>query len=512
MGYLTGFLEGFQGRRNEVHAEALKADESRRASEGRLYEYLLASRDPEIRALALHGLFESAQPSAKKGGFRGYLGELQTSSVYPQIRELANQLIPDPTPTQAPAAPAAPGAAAMSTNAPVSPGSAPITQPTPAPTFAQSGLPVQRVEEPTFNPPPSEPDPAVPTPPTAPQPLTPAMDTLGMMPPVLEESKFKRRGTQVPTAEEIAEYQARIPLQTRISMADQFLPPDLADRATMGILGAPMSSRTLTAVNQWGVRLQPGGPVLPVLLDQDGGYKMANGQPIPATAEMVRMGGGGSTGSLTSYVEDTPEQRAQLLQTYPGISLPAGQSPTGYLRIRATPDGQAMAIPSEFTPPPAYSGTTEILAPGTDVPVRVPVLREGGIGAPLGDAPQPGPVKAQTDAQGLLAAVDKMVQAEGTGTGGLRRAVPPARIDAIVKQEAGRVGLPYQTYAELQIAAKSKPEASPRTRQTDLNTGKSMADRIRERALKERGQIQGATPAPVAPAPSARSQGPGPRR
>lgn len=490
MGYLTGFLEGFTGRRNEVHAEELKLDEARRAQEGRLYEHLLASRDPEIRALALQGLFESAQPSGKKKGLRGYLGELQGSSVFPQIQALANQLVPDePTPHQGPAAPAIPGGAAMSTNTPVQHGSTPIASP---------GMPTERISEPTFMPPPAEPEPG--------QPPTPAMDTMGMMGPPME-SKFKRRGTQVPTAEEIAEYQARIPLQTKIGMAQQFLPPDLAQKATMGILGAPQSNRNLSAVSQWGVRLQPGGPVLPVLLDQTGGgYTLSDGTPVPPTAEMVRMSGGTGQGGITATVRDSPEVRTQY-----GIP-PEEKTPTGYWKIKQNPDGSSIFIASEFVPPPTFSGTTTILDDSGN-PIRAGVPRSGGAPVPIGDAPEAGPTVVQTDAQGLLAAVDKIITAETNTV--LGRKPTPARMDQIVKEQAGKLGMPYVTYAELQRAAKSRPVQTPRERREQtVNPGMSMVDRVRQRALQN--MQQGTRPSPVAtppPAqPSARAVGPGSRR
>ena len=78
---------------------------------------------PDIQALAITGLLESAQPRKKKGGLRGWLGELESSTIYPQMQALLSQqvevepavegrlpsrqiqqVIPGPAPTLAPAA------------------------------------------------------------------------------------------------------------------------------------------------------------------------------------------------------------------------------------------------------------------------------------------------------------------------------------------------------------------------------------------------------------------------
>jgi len=491
MSYITGLLEGFRGRGEEVYQQAVKDDADRRVAEGRLFQYLLASRDPQIRSVALSGMYESAQASPRKKGFRGFLGEIEQSSQFPQIQQIANELVPvEEPPTPAPAN--TPDSAAMSTNAPVEPGSAPIPPTldfTPPPEYAGTQdftgappapeMPAQAAAGPG-------------APPMAPQ-----------APPV---SKFKRRGTQVPTAEEIAEYQARIPLQTRIGMAEQYLNEDDARRAIMGILGAPQTTRQFAAPT-FAVEDPTTGNPVPVSFDfTTGQFAFTDGTPVPRGAKFVRMATGGTTGGLTSTIRDSPDVRAQY-----GID-PADRTPSGYWKIKQLPDGSSMVMPSEYTPPPAYSGTTTIYDP-RGVPVVAPVQRGGGVGAPLGPAVNEGPTKVQTDAQGLLAAVDKMITAAGTGEGGLRRQVSNAQMDQVVKTEAGKLGLPYQTYAELQLAAKSRAEFTPSARQ-EPTTGMSMADRVRARALQNRGAGVRPTPqaAPPPPAPSVRSQGPGPRR
>jgi hypothetical protein len=503
-GYINGLLAGFRERGDQVYQQSVKDDLARKDMEGKVFEHLLASRDPEIRALALQGIYEGAQPSQKKKGWRGFLGEIQQSSTFPQIQSLANELVP--AESHAPT-PALGQSAAMSTNAPVSPGSAPITQPSPAPMFPGT----QRVEEPTLNAPqltdagglPEAPQPGqVPMAPQEP----PEIAGMATAPPM------RKRGTQVPTAEEIAEYQARIPLETRIGMAKQYLPPEMQNRAVSGILGAPTSSRNLSAINTWGVKLAS-GQIVPVLLDQDGGYKLPNGDPIPPDAQMVRMGGSAGGGGLSSYVEDVPEQRAQLQAQYPGIQLPPGVSPTGFLKIQVKPDGSALAIPAEFTPPPQFTGTTEVLEPGTGVPVRQGVNRRGGT-TTLGDAPRTETAKIQQQAQGLLAAVDKLAANESVGAGGGRRRLPPTRLDQIVKEQAKASSLPYQTYTELQQAAKVSPDITPRQEREQPNAGMSMADKVRAQILQDRQQGKRPSPmaAPPPPAPSVRSQGPGPRK
>ena len=343
-----------------------------------------------------------------------------------------------------------------------------------------------------------------------------ATGMLGAPPP---ESPYKRRGTGVPTAEEIAEMQARVPLQTKIQVATEQLTkagatPDEIQRTIMGMLGAPQNQRQFAAPT-FGVR-SADGKVHPVSFDYTSGrYAWPDGTPVPGDAEFVRMSAAGAGAGLSSYVEDTPEQRQQLQTQYPGLALPPGISPTGYLKIQVRADGSAMAIPSEFTPPPAYAGTIETTDPNNPlVPVRRPVLRGGGLGGSLGDVDKPVKSQTQLDAEALLAAVEDTVKLQ-TSSNLLKRSPTPQQRDQIVREKAQQQGLPYMSYDDLVRAAKSSTPVTARER----STGGTVAERVRERALQNRGGGPSGTRAPVRPAlppaepipaPPVRARGAGP--
>ena len=91
MGYETGLLSGFLGRKREIEAERLEEAHRAAERESRVYETLLGSPDPEIQALAATGLLESAKPRRRAGGLRGWLGELEGSETYGSLQGLINK-------------------------------------------------------------------------------------------------------------------------------------------------------------------------------------------------------------------------------------------------------------------------------------------------------------------------------------------------------------------------------------------------------------------------------------
>jgi len=88
LGWFEGMLSGFAGRKGEREAENLRSAELASAREGRVYEALLSSPDPEIQSMAAAGLLESAKPGKRKGGFKGWLGEMEQNPYLPQIQQL----------------------------------------------------------------------------------------------------------------------------------------------------------------------------------------------------------------------------------------------------------------------------------------------------------------------------------------------------------------------------------------------------------------------------------------
>lgn len=311
---------------------------------------------------------------------------------------------------------------------------------------------------------------------------------------------------------------ARIPVETKIKVATEQLTkaganPEEIQRTIMGMLGAPQNQRQFAAPT-FGVK-SADGKIHPVSFDYTSGrYAWPDGTPVPGNAEFVRMTAQGAGPSLGSYVEDTPEQRQQLQQQYPGLVLPPGLSPTGYLKIQVRGDGSAMAIPSEFTPPPAYSGTTVVPDPfNPDVAQRRPVLRGGGMGAPFGDEPSAVTSQTQLDAEALLAAVEDAVKLTTTSNL-LKKSPTPQQRDQIVQEKARQQGLPYMSYDDLVRAAKSSTPVTARER----STGGTVAERVRERALQNRGGESPARapvrptlpPAPPPPTGPVRARGAGP--
>jgi hypothetical protein len=88
VGVFEGLLGGFLGRKGEIEQQNLA--EAQRASqrEQAIFGALVNADDPEVRALAISGLLDSAQPRKKKGGLRGWLGEMESSPYLPQIQSL----------------------------------------------------------------------------------------------------------------------------------------------------------------------------------------------------------------------------------------------------------------------------------------------------------------------------------------------------------------------------------------------------------------------------------------
>ena len=293
MPYLAGVFKGFQERRDKERERNLRIDEGRRQTEGKLFEYLLNSDDPEMKALALTGLFESASPKADKG-LQGYLGKLQSGKIYPAVRARMDELIPD-TGTGGGPGPPQPGGAAMSANQPVRPGSQPIE------TYPFGSTQGMQAAKPQPAQPPAAAGP-VGDPAMAEIPGTSEELGFGTQPPVGPPpeppvSKWKRRGTMVPTAEEIAERSAYAGITGRYAaVAAQLRSAGASEaevqEALMAMSGSPRS-RALTQVSQWGVKIPGSDVVQPVLLDQQRGYVLAGGADLPAGAQMVRMGGAG---------------------------------------------------------------------------------------------------------------------------------------------------------------------------------------------------------------------------
>lgn len=88
MGYLEGLLGGFTERRLQVESENRREAERAQQREAAILETLAQSPDPEIQSLAISGLLSHTRPLQKRGGLRGWLGEMESNPLMPRIREL----------------------------------------------------------------------------------------------------------------------------------------------------------------------------------------------------------------------------------------------------------------------------------------------------------------------------------------------------------------------------------------------------------------------------------------
>lgn len=88
MGYWTGILGGFNQRKAETERENFLKDQAASAREGRIFEILMGSDDPEIQSLAITGMLDTANPRRKAKGIRGWVGETEASPYMSRIQEL----------------------------------------------------------------------------------------------------------------------------------------------------------------------------------------------------------------------------------------------------------------------------------------------------------------------------------------------------------------------------------------------------------------------------------------
>lgn len=485
--FLGGMFQGFNDAREGAYQQNLKDEAGARAQEAKVYQYLLESRDPEIQSLALSGMMESARPGTKKKGLRGWLGEVQQGEVFPQIKSAMGEMVPD-----APAAPATPSGAALPSTTPVHGGptatpASPTGQPAPSmpgqalsPEAAPAGV--------TGAAGPSAPAPA------AAMSASPAPLLGGPPPGPPPEHPMHRRGTGIPTAEEIAgateaaKEKAQLDAFTT-SLRQAGASDDQIRQAILGRAGAPMRMGTAAAGPMMADPQDPETPI-PTLRTVDSAgvahVTLLDGTSVPPHY----VGYVKQTKGLSSMVPDTPAMRQQY-----GIPATEPKSPTGYFKVQAEGSGYTHQV-AEQTGPPAYSGVVTLDDPGSTTGRSVtPVLRGGGTGKALGAAPLPAgeATPDEAEAKGWVAAVDKKIK-EGALPGLPIRA---GSYDQVTKAVSGGK---YQTYQSLQAAAQKSSSAPSAT-----GGSSSVADRIRKRLDSQRG-----TPPAGPPPPPTRMGGPGP--
>jgi hypothetical protein len=85
MGWLEGLVTGYADRHGEIRREnAIRAEQAANR-EGDVYKALLNSDDPTIRGYAATGLLQSGQARKPKRGLAGWMGEMESSPIYPTL-------------------------------------------------------------------------------------------------------------------------------------------------------------------------------------------------------------------------------------------------------------------------------------------------------------------------------------------------------------------------------------------------------------------------------------------
>lgn len=100
--YLSGLLGGFLDRKAEVEQRNFALGQQASQKEASVFSTLMGSDDPEVRALAVTGLLDTANPRRKAKGLRGWIGETEASPYLEQMRTLINTPVTRTTATPLP--------------------------------------------------------------------------------------------------------------------------------------------------------------------------------------------------------------------------------------------------------------------------------------------------------------------------------------------------------------------------------------------------------------------------
>lgn len=158
--FYAGLLSGINRARAASEESARDVASKQADREQRMLELLASADDPQIKAMAVTGMLSSGQMK-KKGGLRGWMGEIEQNPLLPIISQLiqtpvartttvqnpsdvfampalAPETAPSPVPTGQPSLPAPPptGAAALPAQSPVEAGAPPMTPPAGPPAMA----------------------------------------------------------------------------------------------------------------------------------------------------------------------------------------------------------------------------------------------------------------------------------------------------------------------------------------------------------------------------------------
>jgi hypothetical protein len=244
MGFLDGFLGGVVSQRQRMEDQNRQDSQSSQGREDAVLQHMVTSDDPEIKALGVAGILHSTDPKRKKGGFAGWLGEMQSNPYLEKARVLVahDQATGHRIPTEVAHAAGQQATAgdAASASATLVQGATPETS---APPGSPAGEPIARGSTPTPAPSTMATEPAVAETPAA-MPAVKSLTEVGSAPP----GPTTPTPTPEPGAATAAATPAAVLGQTRVAAAPQpGAPPATATRTgapPRAILGQPTPEGT----------------------------------------------------------------------------------------------------------------------------------------------------------------------------------------------------------------------------------------------------------------------------
>ncbi len=482
----------------DMQKEAAAKAERDQQNELQILQILAQHGSDDVRGIAGTAWLDLAQnpnrPRAK--GLAGFLGQTEKSPYFKDVQASLSA---------AKMAPQQPPSAAMSTNAPVSPGSSPI-QPAPAgPTAPPVASPLQGPQMQPGMDSTGQHSMGMQAAPAGPEPLAP-IPTQPMFAPPPPPPKIR---SLFPTAQEIAQQkvdeatmlQNAKDEQTVAMLTQQGATPQQIREALLSTRGAHparvrMESRIFTMRDgsivmgsfdpSTGDRLGPGGDPIDAgqIMDE---RRAPTNQPKGPGWRLVR--------------DDATGEWTWIQQ--PGAPAPGAPGASGVAPAPGPPPvvSSGISYPPPV-PPPDFAGTSTIEGPGGTRTVVQNPRTTGGRSRVVGPAPTPG----QADPQKIRFQVwkdeiDKAVKAiSGKDEFGTMKVPTPQEIQAIVTNTTKQPGV---TYDDVAMGAKGGP-----TPQRGARSGKTLdqADRLIQSLNAASSRFAG-NASPVAPAPA-----PPPRR
>jgi hypothetical protein len=166
MGWLEGLLTGYANEQDSIRKDEAARAEKQAEREAGVMKLLLNSPRQDFKTMAAVGLLTNSQAQKRKGGFGGWMGEMEANPIYPKImkyiaegHQAYGNDAPDVPPGTAPPDATPPPTSAPKTALPQPPPAAqpPLAQTTNSPTQGAPMAAPQPVAKPTPPPPPPAP-------------------------------------------------------------------------------------------------------------------------------------------------------------------------------------------------------------------------------------------------------------------------------------------------------------------------------------------------------------------